>query len=231
MNEEKVLAFLNLRKDDKRDKFMPKLDWGMNIGYTVFIGAFLCFPNFVSLNTAFAISFLVVDLLLGLILIINRNPVYQIILDVLAMLFVASKLFIGFIILSRWQFVEYGTPIYTWVHSIVFLLVACMAIYAISWLWQSYKTIRKYPVRIAQNKIAKMSSPKKWPYIVTVVFGCPVIVAQWFAQRLETFGIGIGFWFWALALIYTMIASAGVLKVAIIFRYKAYTYFKKEKLL
>ena len=228
MNEEKILTFLNLKKDAKRNKFMPKLDWGMNISYTIFIGAFLCLTRASSLNIAFAISFLIVDLLLGLILIINKNPAFQIILDVLSMLFISLKLLVGYIILSKWQFVEYGFPIYTWLHSVVLILALCATVYLTTWLWRSYKIIQKNPIRIARQKIAKANKPKKWPYIIAMVFSCPVIIAQWLAQRIEHFGISIGFWLWLLMLIYAMIASSGFLKVVIVLRYKAYSYFKKN---
>ena len=231
MNEDRLLSFLNLNKDSKRDSFMPKLDFGMNIGYSIFVGAFILLTCYTPLNLAFVISFVLLDIIFGLILIFNRNPAWQIVLDVLGMLFVSVKLFLGYILVSKWQFTQYGIPIFTWAHSIVFSLGLCFAIYMISWLYKGYQISKKYPVPIARKKIAKIASMKgrkKWPYVIVGVFSCPVVVAQLWYGRLDKFGLSIGFCLWILALIYICLFSAGTLKAFVILRYKVYRYFKNK---
>ena len=231
MNEDRLLSFLNLSKDSKRDSFMPKLDFGMNIGYSIFVGACILLICYTPLNLAFVISFVVLDIIFGLILIFNRNPVWQIVLDVLGSFLLSVKLIIGYVVLSMFQYAKDGTPIFTWAHSIVFFLALCFAIYMISWLYKAYQISKKYPVPIARKKVAKIASMKgrkKWPYVIVGVFSCPVVVAQWWYGRLDKFGLSIGFVLWILALIYTCLFSAGTLKAFVILRYKVYRYFKNK---
>ena len=228
MNDDRVLSFLNLDREAKRDEFMPKLDWGMNVFFTIFVLAFILLSSLSKFNIALAISFVVVDLLFGVILIINRNPVWQIVLDSLGLLLIVAKLFIGYISLSIWQFKKEEIPIFTWVHTIVFILALILATYMVSWLYEAYKISKKYPVHIARKEVKKIKTPKKALYVVTGLFSCPVIVAQWWYSRFAKFGLSIGFILWILALIFASILSASVLKVIVILRYKAYNHFKNK---
>ena len=95
-------------------------------------------------------------------------------------------------------------------------------------MYRSYKISKKYSVSEARIKVANMSTPKKWPYIIAGLFSCPAVVAQWWFDRLENFGLGIGVVLWIMALLMAMVASAGLLKAFVILRYKAYKYFKKN---
>ena len=161
MNEDRVLSFLNLKKDAKRDKFMPKLDWGMNIGFSILIGGLIVLTSFSKLNVAFAISFVVVDLLFGLILVINRNPAWQVILDVLAVLILSIKLFIGYLVLSKHDLEKNNIPIFTWVHLIAFFLVFLLAIYVCSWMYRSYKISKKIFCIRSENKSSEYEYTEK----------------------------------------------------------------------
>ena len=129
MNEEKILGFLNISKHAKHDKFLDKIFMGFNIGFTVLIGGSLLLSSLSKMNIALAISFVIVDFLLALVIILNKNPAISYIIDSISLFFIIVKILIGYVIFSYIEAVEDGIPRFTWVHLLVILLSFWLSVY------------------------------------------------------------------------------------------------------
>lgn len=230
MNEKKVLAFLNLDKDAEPSRFMAKVVWGHNVGYSILIGATILLTKTFDFRVciAFVISFVIVDFLLGLILIINHNPAWEILLNSLAFFFVVVKALIGYVFSAIKEFERDNIPIFTWVHLVVSFLAIWFIVYAMSKLYQAYQFTKRYSISVAQRKIAENNPVKKWPYVVSAICGGPAILIKIWSDRFEKFGLGLGIVYWSAAWLYTFMFIGFLFKGIVVIKFKAYKYFKKK---
>ncbi len=226
MNEEKVLAYLNIEKDKKNDKFASKIVLGFNIGFTLFVGAMLLLMSFSQIHIALTISFFAIDLLFFICLIAYKNPAWQFIIEAIGLLLITIKLLIGYVISSKELLAKEGFPIFSWVHLTVLFLSLWVAIYLVIRLHRTYQIIKKHPIPIARKKIKRQSSFPKWLAVVIAFMCLPMLFVKLFPEISQTLGLGLGFACWTLACIFFILFAMYLPKVIVSIRFKAYRYFK-----
>ena len=227
MNEEKILGFLNISKHAKHDKFLDKILIGFNIGFTIMVGGAFLLLSFSTKNLAFSISFIVVDFLLTLAIILNKNPAISYIIDSVSLFWIVAKLLLGYVILSKIELIEDGIPRFTWVHLLVILLSFWLSVYLSRILYRNYKFIEKYPLQKAKRKIEDNYRVPKWLPIATLVSSCPMVFVRLFKDGFANFGIRMGVIFLSLACVFASAMFVPCLfKCIVIIRFKAYKFFR-----
>ena len=227
MNGEKVLGFLNISKRAKHNKFLDKIFMGFNVGFTVITGGSLLLSSLSEMNIAFAISFVVLDFLIALTIVLNKNPAISYIIISVSLILVIAKLLIGYVIFSEIEFIEYGIPRFTWIHLLVIVLSFWLSVYLGRILYRNYKIIQKYPIAKAKRKIEENYRVPKWLPIAALVSSCPMVFVRLFKGELANFGIRMGFMFFSLACVFASAMLVPCLfKCIVIIRFKAYKFFR-----
>ena len=227
MNEEKILAFLNIDKKAEHNKFLDKICMGFNIGFTVMVGGVFLLSSLSTVHLAFAISFVVADALLALAVILNKNQAISYIINSVSLFGVIAKLLIGYVILSNVDLIERGIPRFTWVHLLIILLSFWFSVYLSRILYCNYKLIEKYPIQKAKKKIEANYRVPKWLPIATLVSSCPMVFVRLLKDKLTNFGLGMGFGLILLVCVFTSAMFVPCLfKCIVIIRFKAYKFFQ-----
>ena len=226
MTEEKVLAYLNIEKDRKTDKFVSKIAFGLNIGATLFVGAILLLMSFSEIHIALTISFGAIDLLFLLCLIAYKNPAWQFIIEAIGLFLIIVKLLIGYVISSKEQLVKDGAPIFSWVHLAVLFLSLWTAIYLVNKLHKVYQIIKKNPISTARKKIERQNAFPKWLAVVFTLLCIPMLFMKLFPEISQKLGLGMGFACWTLACVFLILFAMYLPKVIVSIKFKAHRYFK-----
>lgn len=228
MTEEKILAFLNISTRGKHNKFLDKICLGFNIGFTVMVGGVLLLSSFSTMHLALAISFVVLDIILALAVILNKNPATSYIIVCVSLFLVIFKLLAGYVILSNVDLIERGIPRFTWVHLLVILLSFWLSVYLSRILYRNYKLVKKYPLQEARMKIEANYRVPKWLPIAALVSSCPMVFVRLLKDRLTNFGLGMGFGLMLLACVFASALFVPCLfKCIVIIRFKVYHFFNK----
>ena len=178
------------------------------------------------MNIIFAISFAVFDLLLALLIILNKNAAISYIINAVSIFMTVTKLLIGYIILSKVDLIERGIPRLTWVHLWVILMSFWGSVYLCKILYRNYKIIEKHPIPKAKKEIEKHYRIPKWLPIAVLISNCPIVFARVFARKLANFGFGMGFGLILLACVFCSAMLVPCLfKCIVIIRFKVYKFF------
>lgn len=225
MNEEKVLAYLNIGKTKKTDKFLSKIVLGFNFGFTLFVDAMLLLISFSKIHVAFTILFACVDLLFLVLVILYKNPAWQFLIESSGLLLVIAKLMVGYFISSKEQYLKDGFPMFSWAHFAVLLGSCCVAVYVVNRMYSAYQIIMKYPIEKARRKISNQNHVPKWVIAAGIVIGVPLFLVGMFRDNPNNLGLGLGFVCWSLACLFMILFAAGIPKVVVTIRYSVYRYF------
>lgn len=227
MNEEKILGFLNIDKQAKHNKFIDKINLGFNIGFTIMVGGVLLLTSLSKMNIILASSFVIVDFLLTLIIILNKNPAISYIISAIGLIVIIAKLLIGAVIFSNVDLIEWGIPRFTWVHLLVILLSFWFSVYLCGILYRNYKIIEKYPLSKAKRKIGEHYRVPKWLPIAALVSSCPMVFVRLLKDSLTKLGLGRSFGLLLLACVFASAMLVPCLfKCIVIIRFKAYKFFR-----
>lgn len=227
MNEEKILGFLNIDKQAKHNKFIDKINLGFNIGFTLMVGGVLLLSSLSKINIIFACSFVFVDFLLALTIVLNRNPAISYIIDSVSLIVIVTKLLIGAVIFSNADLIEWGIPRFTWIHLLVILISFWLSVYLCGVLYRNYKIIEKYPLSKAKRKIVEHYRVPKWLPIAALVSSCPMVFVRLLKDSLTKFGLGRSFGLMLLACVFASAMLVPCLfKCIVIIRFKAYKFFR-----
>ena len=227
MNEEKILGFLNIDKHAKHDKFLDKINLGLNIFFTIMVGGVLLLSSLSKMNIIFASSFVFVDFLLALTIVLNRNPAISYIIDSVSLIVMIAKLLIGAVIFSNVDLIEWGIPRFTCIHLLVILISFWLSVYLCGVLYRNYKIIEKYPLSKARRKIEANYRVPKWLPIAALVSSCPMVFVRLLKDSLTKFGLGRSFGLMLLACVFASAMFIPCLfKCIVIIRFKAYKFFR-----
>lgn len=226
MKEEKILSFLNIDKRAKNKKFLEKTCMWLSIGFTILVGGILLLSGISRMNISFAISFVIVDFLIALTIILNKNPAISYIITAIILALIIAKFLIGYVIISNVEYVEDGIPRFTWIHLAIIIISFWFSLYMCMILYRNYKIIQHYPLQEATKKIKDKYYVPKWFPIVSVVVSCPMVFVRLLKDDLSVLGLRIGFSFVLLACASAMMLSACLFKCIVIIRFKAYKFFR-----
>lgn len=194
MNEEKILAFLNLDRDKKIDKSIMKISCCFDFGFTLFIiicGLTFGIYSFKIIHILFFVLFLLCDLGFYIWYKSSENPTSEISFVFSTLLATDLKLLFAFITFSKENQKEI-----TLSHFLVLFICIFLAFWIIRGkylVWQDLKnnTIEQAKINAKNRKSNKPIIPLSTTATITVLIFLLI--------RRTSFSIGIELIFWCLA--------------------------------
>ena len=226
MTEEKILAFLNLDKQTPNNKFVEKCYCGLNVLFTIIVASAMLLVSLTEANVILAIVFGIVDLSLAIVVVINKNSATGYFIGAGSLILMISKLLIGYVFFAKIEFVNGGTPKFTWIHLLILLMAFWIGVYLCMILYRNYKIIEKNPITKAKKKMEEKYRVPKWLPIASIILSCPMLFVRLIRNGLASLRLEIGFLFFALACIFGAMLSVCLFKCVVIFRFKVYKFFK-----
>ncbi len=233
MTEEKLLAFLNLNKSKKIDKTMMNIVLWFDVGFSLMIivfGMLLRCIDFTCTNMVIMFFMIIVDIIFFVLIRATENPVGEILHTPKIILSSIIKLLYGYWIFAKKEVIEYGYPLFTWLHAIVLILCIIGSVYMIVKFVKVYQELQKSTLKSALKKIKKESKVTIWLLRLSVIFLMIFVIL--FRTARAKLGIGIGFFMWSLACIWFLFVLVLIPKYVIAKKYDIYNLFKgilKEK--
>lgn len=223
MNEEKVLSYLNINKDNKNDKSLPKLCFGFNLGVTLFILLFeilLFHPS----NCYIYISFGVFDVIYLISCITYKKPWWQFPLAGIGEIILMVKTFFAYKITSQFEFVEAQIPSFTGLHIAVLVLAIGAILYVLAKFYQAYNILKNNALSSAKKKIASKNRMPAWIALIAPLSASPMILVRLLRDDFEDTGLGIGFALWSLGLVFAVLFAWLLPKLIVFFHYRVWTF-------
>lgn len=227
MTEEKILAFLNLSREQKIDKSMMKIALWFDVSFTFFITIFgfvLCLIPFSQINIVLIPSFITIDVLFLIWLKLLKNPAYQFVFTPIVLLCSTIKLIYGYTIFSNGEFVKYGYPMFGWAHFVMLIVALAVAVYVSTKFYNIYVTLKTNTIERTHKKIKKKIP--KWILPISLI--PPIVLIRLFKDSLRNIGVGIGFSLWTLACIWLLLSLMCLPKCIVSLRFKIFTLFKNR---
>lgn len=220
MTEEKLLAFLNLKKDKKIDKTVLNIALGFDIGFTCVIILYVLLLHhieFTLINVFIILMIIIVDIVLFILIKKAINPVSEIIHPIKIFILSEIKLLYGYVICSKDEFMKYGYPRITWIH--ISLLIACifLAMYMMFKMIRVYKYLQKYTIEKSIEKTQKENKFPIWAALIATI--SPMFLVRLSRGVLNKIGLGIGFALWGLACIWLFFILISLPKYVIAKKY------------
>ena len=221
MNEEKVLAYLNLSHNQNNDKFLVRLCVGFNIGFSVMFGAVLLL---IALSTSHIIAvslFLLIDVCFFIVILLYKNPVRQFLISFVMLLTITAKLLYSYVVISNYEYAVKSLPNFTWLHLAVLLIVLCVGVYMLIKFYKAYLVLKIHTIKEAGNIIKRQNPVPKWTYFIAAGGSGTLLLIKILRDGFDTFGIGLGFCSWTLALLFLLIAIMILPKCIVSVKFKA----------
>ena len=235
MTEEKILWFLGLDKEQKMNKFLMKYAfWSSFITTIVVIGSGLLFkiiPLTLS-NIIVFLCFLLVDVVSIIFLKMINIVIYLYYYVVVVFIVTIFKFLYGFLMFSRFELVEKGYPIFTWIH---FFLIVCSVAASICLLLKFYivyRDLKTYTVEYVETKLRKKEDKnKRYRILKVIIYGLsgvsPFVLSRLFKAAFPELGLGFGFWLFICCWI--IMVSIALPKFIVIIKHKAVKYLKNKR--
>ncbi|MBQ9735620.1 MAG: hypothetical protein IJV96_02405 [Clostridia bacterium] len=228
MEKEKVLSYLNVSPTEKADKSLPKILAGFHIGITVFLFVFAIFlfhPD----NYFLYVAFFLWDVLYFVFLLLYRNPLWQFPFTAVGLVVLSLKSFWGYIITSKFEFTRAGTPVFTFLHVGVVVLIIALIAYMWTKFFQVYRLLKEYPLERAKKKAATRNPMPKWAALIAALSGSPMIFIRLFRDDFQNLGIGLGFCMWSLGWFFLFALALMIPKLAVLIRFRAWNFSEFRK--
>ena len=224
MNEEKVLAYLNLSHDQNNDKFLVQLCVGFNIGFSVMFGAVLLLIALSASHIVAASLFLLIDVCFFVVTLLYKNPVRQFLISLVMLLTITAKLLFSYVVISNYEYTVKSLPKFTWLHLAVLLVALCVGVYMLIKFYKAYLVLKIHTVKEAGDIIKKQNPVPKWTYFVAAGGSGTLLLVKILRDGFDTFGIGLGFCAWTLALLFLLIAVMILPKCIVSVKFKAHRF-------
>lgn len=163
LNEEKVLAYLNLDKNEKINKDLMKFSLGSNICVVCFLlvfGLLLGVFNF----SGFNIIFIFISVILGFAFLLWYkklcNPGKQFFYLLIVFLATTFQLFYGYLAFSKFDFIENGSAMFTWLHLLIFCIILSMAIHMLIRFHEVFQDLKLTTIEQTRENIHKKNQKK-----------------------------------------------------------------------
>lgn len=230
MNKEKILAFLNMDSKKNIDKFSLKLFTWFHVGFSVFVfggGASLQLIRFSWFNCiAWLVGVLSVVFLFLTITFCKKNT-DEWFHHLCAIFFSILVLLYGWFIFSKDEHIEFGYPIFEWMHIAVLLSAFSLGGYIMLKFYRTYKIIMNHTIEEAQMILLSQSRNNNAMLIPASLTVSPVMLVRIFRGPFADMEIGIGFCLWGLMCIWFVLALMMLPKIIVILKYKVYLWFDK----
>lgn len=223
MTNEKVISYLNIKKDGKIDKSMSKICLGFNIGFTILlIGVILLFH--ISNPFFICIFWTILDITYFIFIILYHNPLLEIPLSFIGLLVGSVKLFYGYIISSKFEFIEYGIPVFTFMHATILVIALGVIAYLLVKFHQTYKILKDNTIEVAKKKIASKNPMPRWVALIVLIAGSPMIFVRLLRDDLQNIGLGLGFSMWTLGIIFAILFAMLLPKFVVLVRFRVWNF-------
>ena len=228
MTEEKILAYLNLGKNQKIDKWIMKCVFWFDVSFTwgiILFGLLLRAIEISVINIIF-ISFSAIINIVCLIWCKKAvNPVTELSYTCVVLAVTVVKLFYGYIVFSKMEAAVDGYPRFSWLYGVVLAVALLIVLYMWSRMYGIFKDLKTNTIEQARENIKKK---KTWFWWIPISVGPPMIYVRLLEDGLENMGLGIGFGLWVLACVFLCLTLMAIPKYIIAKKYKVADVFENE---
>lgn len=229
MTEEKILSFLSLKKGEKADKTMMQVTLWFEVAFTIFIiggGLLLHCISLSWFNMSVIILFIITTILLFIWYKILKNPVQVFSATLIVLIISVIKLYYGYVIFSRGEFIEFGYPTFGLIYIIMLIFGISLGLYVIVKFYEVYQELKTNSIEHVHRKLKKKRIPK-WLLVLSVC--SPMVLVRVAKKTLIGAGLGVGFGLWALACMWLSMIMMLLPKYVVAKRFKAANFFKNDK--
>lgn len=227
MDREKVLAFLNLTTNkiiSKNGKYIIKIGVAIEVFFSLLIVGcgflYQCFALSIW-NTALISLFVISDIILFIRYKHVYKPTCEITESMLNAFITSIKLFCGYSILSKREYIFFGYDTFNWFHLTVLVVSLLLGLYVIVKFIKAYNALKNNSLDDAKRRIR--NDNKVHPYVIAI--GC---VAATFLIILLRDTFGVGFYLWALGCIWLWVTLLFLPKFIVLKKYGVENWFEAD---
>ena len=229
MTEDKILAYLNLKKEQKIDKTLMKIVFWFDFSFSTTIMLFeLLWQDFKIefLDYIYMVTSIALVVIFAILCKKSINPSAEITYSGFVLFASTVKIFYAYLRFSEVELIIDGYPKFSLFHLIA--LVACLliALYICWRFFQIFCGLKLHTIEQARKNIEKKQPRFLW---IPVFIGLPMIVVRIIKDDLLAMRLGIGFYFWVLDCLWLCLCLMLLPKYVVVKRYKVANIFSKER--
>jgi hypothetical protein len=230
MNKENLLCFLGVKNENELSKYSMKRALQSDILYSLAIigaGLYLEYISFSALDIVCSLVILATTIFF-IVRYKKANSVVKVISYTTLLLCVTTlKLLYGYWIFANGEKMDYGDPMFSWVHLTALLVALWLAVFLSLAQFKRYKEIMKLPsqelINLTQDNliisVRNFVNASPWILIPIILFPLPYILSKNLGIGVFDNG-GIGVCFWIIFCIWIVLLSFFLLKFIIVAKHK-----------
>lgn len=229
MTEDKILAFLNLKREQTISKDLMKIAFWFDFSFTVAIVLFGLFLR------VFKFNFLDCLFFVGCILTITCFSIWckkavnltaEISFPAIVLFVSTVKLFYAYFRFSNREATVFQYPRFNWFHLIV-MVISLLIVFYMWWrFYQIFRDLKTRTIKQARKNIEKKQRRLLWiPFFI----GSPMILVRLIRNSTIEMKLGIGFCLWSLFCIWMCLFLMLLPKYIVMKKYKIADILSKNK--
>lgn len=229
MTEDKILAFLNLKKEQAINKTLIGITFWFDFSFTLAIILFGLLLNVFELNFSDCIFFVgCITTVFCSILWYKKatNPTNEISFPVYVLFISTVKLFYGYLRFSNREALVFQYPQFGWLHLMVMVVFILVVFYMWWKFYHVFRDLKKHTLEQARKNIEKKQLKVLW---IPIFVGSPMILVRLLRNDLIDLKLGVGFCLWSLSCIWMCLFLMLLPKYIVMKKYKIADILSKSK--
>lgn len=220
MSEDKILAYLNYKKNQTLDKTLMKIVFWFDFSFTMIIillGLLLRVFKFQFFDYVYLLVSITTILIFAFWLKKAINPTVEISFSAFVLFISSLKLFYAYLCFSNIEVIKYGYPKFSWFHLIVLIAAVLIVLYMWWRFYQIFCDLKDHTIDQARKNIQKKQFKFLW---IPIFIGSPMIVVRLTRNTFVDMKLGIGFCLWSLSCIWLCLCLMLLPKYIVMKKYK-----------